>query len=61
MNKSREIRDNFFENIEDTLNRVHKKGKIFLLEDFNPRIGKIRIQGGMQRFNEDVIINNANS
>lgn len=58
INKTKEDRENFYEKLEDTLNKIPPNEKTFVMGDFNARIGNTAVPGVMQRFNEDVINGN---
>lgn len=58
VNKPNEERTAFFEELQQVIDEIPKKSKIFIMGDFNSRIGNTVLPGVMQRFNEDVINNN---
>lgn len=53
MNKPRDEREHFFDELQEVLERLPNRNNIFLMGDFNSRIGNNHILGVMQRFNEE--------
>ncbi|XP_045466615.1 craniofacial development protein 2-like [Harmonia axyridis] len=58
INKPKAERSCFFEELQEVLDSLPKKSKVFIIGDLNSRIGNTIIPGVMQRFNEDVLNDN---
>lgn len=58
--KSREEREQFFDQLQETLGILPNNDKIFIMGDFNSRIGNQVIPGVMQRYNEEISNENGN-
>lgn len=58
--RSREEREQFFDQLQETLRMLPNNDKIFIMGDFNSRIGNQVIPGVMQRYNEEISNENGN-
>lgn len=52
INKSKEEKEIFFEQLQETMDKLSNSENIFIIGDFNSRIGNTPIPSVMQRFNE---------
>jgi len=60
INKPKEKREIFFEELQDTVDKVSNNENIFILDDFNLRIRNTPISSITQQFSEDTINDNDN-
>ncbi|XP_057671207.1 craniofacial development protein 2-like [Diorhabda carinulata] len=56
--KPKEEREAFFDALQATLDKITSKDKVFIMGDFNSRIGNTVIPGIMHSFNEDAVNDN---
>lgn len=52
--------EQFFDTLQKMLKTLPNNDNIFIMSDFNPRVGNHIIPGVMERFNEEVIDGNGN-
>lgn len=52
--KTNEEKEQFYKELQKTINSFQNKDPVIILGDFNARIGNNIIPGTKQRFNEDV-------
>lgn len=60
INKPKEERDSFFDTLQETLDHIPTEDKVFMMGDFNSRIGNSSIPGVMHKFNEETLNENGN-
>lgn len=58
MNKPREEREEFFDQLQSVIDQLPINEKVFIMGDFNARIGNNTVPSVMQKYNEEIINNN---